>query len=219
VEVRLGAIYALERIAQDSPRDHWTIMEVLTAYVRQNAPAPAKAPTKEENETAIVKGPATEIQAILTVLGRRRQSRRREEKGQKLDLSRSDLRGAHFDGGHIEGADFKFAHLEGASFHQAHLEGAFFYDMYLEGAWFGGAYLEGARFHWARLEGVKFDGASLKGAILFVTHVEGADFRGAVGLTADQFESVEGWESAVGWEQAKFDEEFLRKLEAAKRKA
>src|SRR5712691_8827678 len=38
LEVRLGGIYALERIARDSPRDHWTIMEILTAYVRQNAP-------------------------------------------------------------------------------------------------------------------------------------------------------------------------------------
>jgi hypothetical protein len=37
LEVRLGGIYALERIAYDSPRDHWTIMEILTAYVRQNA--------------------------------------------------------------------------------------------------------------------------------------------------------------------------------------
>lgn len=35
---RLGGIYALERIARDSLKDHWTIMEVLTAYVRENAP-------------------------------------------------------------------------------------------------------------------------------------------------------------------------------------
>ncbi|MEO0495982.1 MAG: pentapeptide repeat-containing protein, partial [Pseudomonadota bacterium] len=39
MEVRVGAIYALERIAQDSPRDHIQIMEILCAYVRQNAPA------------------------------------------------------------------------------------------------------------------------------------------------------------------------------------
>ncbi|WP_139229844.1 pentapeptide repeat-containing protein [Litoreibacter janthinus] len=39
IEVRVGAIYALERIAQDSPRDHVQIMEILTAYVRENAPA------------------------------------------------------------------------------------------------------------------------------------------------------------------------------------
>ena len=35
--VRLGGIYALERIARDSERDHWPIMEVLTAFVRENA--------------------------------------------------------------------------------------------------------------------------------------------------------------------------------------
>ena len=38
LEVRLGGIYALERIAADSPRDQWTIMEVLTTYVRENSP-------------------------------------------------------------------------------------------------------------------------------------------------------------------------------------
>src|SRR5829696_2981635 len=45
LEVRLGGIYALERIARDSPkRDYSTIMEVLTAYVRENthqAPQPS----------------------------------------------------------------------------------------------------------------------------------------------------------------------------------
>src|SRR5208283_4013250 len=92
VEVRLGAIYALERIAFDSPRDHWPIMEVLTAYVRQNAPAPTEEPTKRENDIAVAKKPATEIQAILTVLGRRKRDRKREGKWQRLDLSNSDLR-------------------------------------------------------------------------------------------------------------------------------
>ena len=32
LEVRLGGIYALERIAKDSEKDHWTVMEVLTAF-------------------------------------------------------------------------------------------------------------------------------------------------------------------------------------------
>ncbi|MEA3048528.1 MAG: hypothetical protein QOG84_364 [Sphingomonadales bacterium] len=39
LEVRIGAIYALERIAQDSERDHIPIMETLCAYIRENAPA------------------------------------------------------------------------------------------------------------------------------------------------------------------------------------
>src|SRR5215210_8302934 len=49
LEIRLGGIYALERIAKDSPatrvspgRDYSTVMEVLTAYVRENAPLPLK---------------------------------------------------------------------------------------------------------------------------------------------------------------------------------
>jgi hypothetical protein len=37
LEVRLGAIYALERIAQDSERDHIPIMETLCAYIRENS--------------------------------------------------------------------------------------------------------------------------------------------------------------------------------------
>ena len=42
LEVRLGAIYALERIARESKRDHWPIMETLTAYVRSRAPSQFK---------------------------------------------------------------------------------------------------------------------------------------------------------------------------------
>lgn len=58
-EVRLGAIYALERLAGDSDRDHNTIMDVLAAYVRVHAPAPdTKAPRE----------PAADVQAALTVL-------------------------------------------------------------------------------------------------------------------------------------------------------
>jgi len=36
-EARLGGIYALERLAADSDHEYWPIMEVLTAYVRENA--------------------------------------------------------------------------------------------------------------------------------------------------------------------------------------
>src|SRR5215213_5811411 len=38
LELRLGGIYALERISRESEGDHWSIMEVLTAYVRHHAP-------------------------------------------------------------------------------------------------------------------------------------------------------------------------------------
>ena len=64
IEVRLGAVYALERISQDSDRDHMQIMEILCAYIRTNAPL--------DPETSMSsKEPRADIQAALTVIGRR----------------------------------------------------------------------------------------------------------------------------------------------------
>lgn len=40
LDVRLGGIYALERIAADSPRDHPTVVEVLSAFVREHGQPP-----------------------------------------------------------------------------------------------------------------------------------------------------------------------------------
>jgi membrane protein implicated in regulation of membrane protease activity len=37
LDVRLGGIYALERIAKDSRRDHPTVVEVLSAFVREHS--------------------------------------------------------------------------------------------------------------------------------------------------------------------------------------
>ena len=230
VEVRLGAIYALERIAIDSARDHWTIMEVLTAYVRQNAPKPELDPTEEENKEAIAKGPATEIQAVLTILGRRRRSRKREQKGQRLNLGGSDLRGASFYGAQVEGAWFDNAHLEGASIHGAYAGGASFFSAHLEGAWFEKAHLKGAIFDVAHVERAifgeaelnraGFNGAHMEGAILrwahlkdasfFMAHLEGTDFAHAEGL------SVKHFDFAHGLERALFDEAFLQESKSAK---
>jgi hypothetical protein len=110
LEVRLGAIYALARVARDSQRDHGPIMETLTAYVREKTPwlegegqteevmeiltayVREKTPLHEgEGQTEKVK-PATDIQALLTVIGRRH--REYDLEGQRLDLRGTDLRGA-----------------------------------------------------------------------------------------------------------------------------
>lgn len=40
LDVRLGGIYALQRIMQDSSRDQPTVVSVLSAFVRQHAPVP-----------------------------------------------------------------------------------------------------------------------------------------------------------------------------------
>jgi Pentapeptide repeats (8 copies) len=42
--VRIGGIYALERIARDSAKDHLTVMEVLTAFIRDHSHEPWPLP-------------------------------------------------------------------------------------------------------------------------------------------------------------------------------
>ena len=64
--VRLGAIYALERIAQDSLRDHISVMEILCAYVRNNSP---RDTTKDLIDTLELL--RKDIQEALTIIGRR----------------------------------------------------------------------------------------------------------------------------------------------------
>src|SRR5262245_35597990 len=68
--VRLGGIYALERIAKDSASDHWSVMEVLTAFVREQAPAHTMPLDKTSRETETEESPhelkpPSDIQAIL----------------------------------------------------------------------------------------------------------------------------------------------------------
>jgi hypothetical protein len=89
LEIRLGGIYALERIDKESPERayHGTVVEVLTAYVRENAPwrPNASEPTPRT--------PPADIQAIVDVLRRREEDRvPSEHRVQFLDLRRTDLR-------------------------------------------------------------------------------------------------------------------------------
>lgn len=199
LEIRLGGIYALERIARDSERDHWPIMEVLTAYIRENAPWTADEPAARPPEAI----PA-DIQAILTVLGRRTRSYRREE-NRWLDLSRADLRGANLVGAHLEGANLTGSHLEEANLTGAHLEEATLFKAHLEEATLLKAHLEEADLGETHLEGAGLDAAHLEGTYLaeahleevdlFEAHLKKTDIRRAnltdvIGLTREQLESA-----------------------------
>lgn len=190
--VRLGGIYALEQLAKDDPkRYHWTVMEVLTAYVRENAPWPPQPLLRPGADQASADAPAdqaaadapeppepkprTDVQAILTVLGRRQPPHHFSEPG-PLDLTRTDLRGAVLRDAHLKGADFTDAHLEKAFCYNAHLERAAFYSAHLEEGNFYSAHLEEGIFLRAQLDGADFLGAQL----------DGADFLLADGLTPEQ---------------------------------
>jgi uncharacterized protein YjbI with pentapeptide repeats len=185
IETRLGAIYALERIAKDSEPDHWPIMEILTAYVRHNSgwsnpenPVPqTNMPTvgdisEQSKQNHFYRLPDKDIQAILTVIGRRLHTR---DKG-KLDLTETVLMGADLSEAHLKGVDLRDAHLEGARLRAAHLEDGYLIMTHLEEADLSDAYLNGADLRGAHLEGARLNKAYLEGAYLIAAHLEGANF-------------------------------------------
>jgi len=184
LEVRLGGIYALERIARDSEKDHGPIMEVLTAFVRLHAPWPPEKPAEAKKQPAVSGKPAPEveprpdIQAILTVLGRRARTYGKGE-AQRLDLYQTDLRGTNLQKAYLEGANLWRAHLEGANLGKVHLEGAFPEEAHMEGAYLVGAHLEGAYLVGAHLEKAFLDEAHLERAVLRGAYMEGARLLGA----------------------------------------
>src|SRR5580700_5834970 len=106
LDVRIGGIYALERVARDSARDHPTVMEVLTAFIREHSHEqwpPSDHPASRGQEPS--KRP--DVQTALTVVGRRDPDR----DIQSIDLTRAHLVGARLLDANLTGADLTRANL------------------------------------------------------------------------------------------------------------
>lgn len=189
IEVRIGGLLSLERIAQDSVRydagrDHVRVMEILCAYVRENAPASnaKNAPVPLEANDESIEGkrqrdlfhwsmsldpPRADVQMALTIIGRRGPEQIEIERTQKPDtrkmyspdLSRTSLQKAN-----LEGLDFSTA-----SFYRSHLEGAFC----------KGANLSRCNFIYGKLSVLSGDHAILSGAKFDSADLSQASLRGA----------------------------------------
>ncbi|MEH2118391.1 pentapeptide repeat-containing protein [Nostoc sp.] len=184
IETRLGAIYTLERIAKDSKDYHWTIMEVLTAFVRENAPL-KKEEEKAEKAKPLIKSEEieqkpklkTDIQAALTVIGRRKPEN--DPKNQWLDLRNIDIRGADLTKVEMQGVNLMEANLQWAVFEEAKLQGAFLSGANLRRADLWEANLQKAVFNRANLQKAYLMEANLEEACFEEANLEGADLDGA----------------------------------------
>jgi len=196
IEVRLGGIYALERIAQDSDRDHWTIMEVLTSFIQEKTSmklitdekiraraneieqqdrevGSSQVGTDEQNQDSAIRELTAElmtkdIQAALTVIGRRKHKKDPPDK--RLDLSGTNLVRANHRRAHLDGADLRRANLLETDFSDAYLNNADLGSANLNLTIVRHAHLDGAR-----LNGTNFSDADLSGANLFKTNFRNAN--------------------------------------------
>ncbi len=173
-QLSAGGIYALEQIVRERPDVyHRPVMEILTAYIREVAHW--KKPGRKDQSA-----PA-DIQAAIMVIARRDTSK--DNPDQVLNLRGTDLSKIFLD--RLQ------ARLTNVSFSDAHLEWAHLRGARLEKVNLGGANLEHAYLDRANLEGAYLgEGACLVAASLKDTHLEGADLRGAIGLTQEQIKSA-----------------------------
>jgi hypothetical protein len=182
MEVVLGGIYALERLMRDSPADQPTIMETLAAYVREHAPI--SRPPREADESAVTtvpvatqapNHPAEDVQAVLTVLGRRHPVDREGP----VNLGRTGLTSAELGAAHLAGAVLVAANLTGAWLGDANLAGARLNGANLTRAALVRADLTDARLGEANLAGARLNGANLTGARLGGANLAGARLNAA----------------------------------------
>jgi hypothetical protein len=206
VDVRIGGIYALQRIMVDSHRDQPAILEILAAFARNHSPAarrpvvphgPVPAPSDIANVIGgRVPSVPADVQIALTVIGDRNAS---FDGSVSIDLSNtnldeanfggmdfrrviffgSDLLGANLTQAQLDGADFQEADLFAASLFQASLVGAQFNAANLVNAILREADLTDADFGTLYYRSLKFDGANLSTANFSGADVKGANFKGA----------------------------------------
>jgi uncharacterized protein YjbI with pentapeptide repeats len=185
IEVRLGAIYALERIAKDSERDHLPVMEVLCAYIRnpQNSGIPKRyeSSMKSGDLESSIGEVRIDVQAALTVIGRRSSNRIEYERknGFRLNFEAANLQNANLSRGNFSYARFKRASLDLARVDLAEMQEANFW----------GASLVSATFQYSRLQDACFASANLTNASLINSSLERCLFHRATLLRTAFFRS------------------------------
>ncbi|MCW2547668.1 MAG: hypothetical protein JWN96_2128, partial [Mycobacterium sp.] len=134
-DVKLGGIYSLEKLARDSQSDGPVVFEVLSAYVRTHGGQPA--PGQQVTRCPQIRTTAVDIQAALTVIGRRAHPAVRRQgidlsktewgythrDDQRIDLSRAALHDANLDGAYLAGVDLRETDLSCVEMSGANLRG------------------------------------------------------------------------------------------------
>lgn len=176
---RTGAVYSLELVAHQSAKEHWTVMEILTAFVREQSAQIARSEGYSQEGEAL----RTDIQAALTVIGRRDASL--DPQNKLLDLRHitvpyADLRGANFKnldlrGANLNGADLRGADLCQAELNDSQLVGASLYETNLHKANLRAANLSNANLNRAWICAANLQSANLQGASLRSANLQSAN--------------------------------------------
>lgn len=223
--IRIGGVYALERIAKDSQRDHDVVIQVLAAYIRRdsmkrdvNGGAHRWSSVLEWTKTR-----GEDVSAAITVVSNLAKDARiyvdlRGVDLREMDLSSMDLRHTKLMFADLSGSDLSDADLSGVPLDRAKLHDvrltraklfatsmvgvdathATFVRADLSDANLTSAQLSLSNFSKAILDAATLDSACLERAIFVGSSLKGTSFRHSQGISAEMMFLSE-WNEDTTW--------------------
>ena len=122
LDVRIGAINALERVARDYATERRKVAEVLAAFVRQHASGHCSPPGPGSQEQKRLTRP--DVQATISVIGRQLPSETGTLDLTGANLTSADLTRLNLTGANLTGADLSYVNLTSADLTRLNLTGA-----------------------------------------------------------------------------------------------
>ena len=163
--VRLGGIYELFHLAEDTMERRQTILDILCAHIRRTT-------SEKDYQDKHQREPSEEIQSMLTLLFVQGQT---AFKGCQANLVGTWLNGADLRSAQLQSAKLDNTHLQGSHLEDAQLQGAIVNSAKLQFAWLSNASLQGADVCSASLQLAQLEGAQLQGAFLIGTNFQAAN--------------------------------------------
>ena len=193
LSVRLGGIYALQRLAKERPEQyHVQIMRLFCAFARQPTKDSGLEVGQVQIEPGTLLGLRQDLEAIILAIRSRPKSRIEIERKEdyRLDLRGVvlpgeqfldlDLSNAWLHHSKLPNANIANTNLTDAILDYADLKKATFYGVKLKGTRFYNANLSGAGFNDMDLSMADFGHVNLSCAILASTNLSGANFQHAI---------------------------------------
>lgn len=188
---KLGGIYALERIAQESKELHPQIMEILASYVRAECPWPLPDGTPEPVPTPTPK--RSDIQSIIDVITRRRTE---HDSQARINLQSSNLSGCDVSERKWINVDFSFSNFDYLNFMYAQLTDCSFYDSHLTHVSFISCKLMSVGFWRSDLTDSDFRDSEVTKCDFDKCNLQNTVFKGCTGIAKQDLKSAENVDSA-----------------------
>jgi uncharacterized protein YjbI with pentapeptide repeats len=203
LHIRIGALYELRRLAEDSPRDRASIQEIVTQFlngkrgeIEELSRASAdKVPRDKHRQIEYDKLPSlpsdiADITVALNTLFFLYENYRDDNKedckiawdyldARYLNLSKLPFVNASLREARFESAYFSKSHFDGADLKGAHFDGAELWHTYFDGADLYNTHFNGAKFDYAHFNGAKLKYAHFDGAKFNYAHFNGAKLEDA----------------------------------------